>query len=175
MPAVVEIFRDILMLRRGPQDLPYSAQLLGIVAAICIAVQLPVAWMRDIGAGTVLVSAALWLAFSLGLLRLLLTLREKGSRFVQAATAFLGCNAAFNAIGIPIALLVGTPPQTPEQMTGAQVVAGLISLPLLVWKVAVDAHVFRHSLDISFGGGVAVALMWILATFALASLAGAPA
>lgn len=175
MSPVVEIFRNILLLRRGPQDLPYSTQLLGIVAAICVAVQLPIAWMRDIGAGTVLISAALWLAFSLGLLRLLLVLRDKSSRFVQSATAFLGCNAAFNVIGIPIALLVGTPPQTPEQMTGAQVLAGLISLPLLIWKVAVDAHVFRHSLDISFGGGVAVALMWILAAFALASAAGAPA
>jgi hypothetical protein len=174
MSSVVETFRDILLLRRGPQDLPYSTQLLGIVAAICIAVQLPVAWMHEIGAGTLLISVALWLLFSLGLLRLLLTLRNKGSRFVQSGTAFLGCNAAFNAIGIPIALLVGTPPQTPEQMTGAQIIAGLISLPLLIWKVAVDAHVFRHSLDISFGGGVAVALMWIIAAYALVILAGAP-
>lgn len=175
MPPVVEIFRDILRLRRGPQDLPYSVHLLATVAALGVAVQLPVAWMRSLGAGAILASAALWLAFSLGLLRLLLTMRSKASRFVQAATAFLGCNAAFNAIGIPIALLVGEPPATPEQMTGTQVLAGLISLPLLVWKVAVDAHVFRHSLDISFGGGVAVALMWIFAAFALASLSGAPA
>lgn len=175
MSSVVETFRDILLLRRGPQDLPYSTQLLVTVAALSIAVQLPVAWMREVGAGTVLAASALWLAFTLGLLRLLLTLRDKGSRFVQAATAFLGCNAVFNAMGIPVALLVGTPPQSPEQMTGAQILAGLISLPLLVWKVAVDAHVFRHSLDISFGGGVAVALMWILAAFALASLSGAPA
>ncbi|MFT3790549.1 MAG: hypothetical protein QM741_05625 [Rudaea sp.] len=173
MSPVVETFRDILRLRRGPQDLPYSTQLLATVAAIGVAVQLPVAWLRDLGAGAVLLSAALWLAFTLGLLRLLLTLRDKGNRFVQAATAFLGCNAAFNAIGIPIALLVGEPPQTPEQMTGAQILAGLVSLPLLVWKVAVDAHVFRHSFDISFGGGVAVALMWIVAAFALASLSGA--
>lgn len=175
MSSVVEIFRGILLLRRGPQDLPYSTQLLATVAGVCIAVQLPVAWMRDLGAGTVLISASLWLAFSLGLLRLLLTMRQKTNRFIQAATAFLGCNATFNALGIPIALLVGEPPQSPEQMTGAQVLAGLISLPLLVWKVAVDAHVFRHSLDISFGSGVAVALMWIFAAFALATLAGAPA
>ncbi len=175
MSSVVEIFRGILLLRRGPQDLPYSTQLLVSTAALGIAVQLPVAWMREISAGTVLVSAALWLAFSLGLLRLLLMMRQKTNRFVQAATAFLACNAVFNAIGIPIALLVGDPPQTPEQMTGAQVLAGLISLPLLIWKVAVDAHVFRHSLDISFGSGIAVALMWIFATFALASLAGTPA
>lgn len=175
MPSVIETFRDILLLRRGPQDLPYSPPWLAGAAALSVGVQLPVAWQRELGAGTVLLSAAVWLAFSLGLLRLLLAMRRKNNRFVQAATAFLGCNTAFNALGLPIALLVGEPPQTPEQMTGVQLLAALISLPLLIWKVAVDAHVFRHSLDISFGGGVAVALMWIFVAFALAALSGTPA
>ncbi|MBN8886938.1 MAG: hypothetical protein J0I77_14550 [Rudaea sp.] len=175
MSSVVETFRDILLLRRGPQDLPYSTQLLVTVAALSIAAQLPVAWIREISVGMVLVGSALALAFSLGLLRLLLTLRDKGSRFVQTATAFVGCDVAFKVMGIPVALLFGTPPQTAEQMTGAQMLAGLIALPLLIWKVMVDAHVFRHSLDISFGGGISVALMWILAAVALASLSGAPA
>jgi hypothetical protein len=174
MPPVLSIFRDILLLRRGPQDLPYATSLLTITALLCIAVQLPLAVLRDMALATVLVAGIVWLLFTLGLLRLLLILRDRGNRFVQAATAFLGCNMAFNLVAIPIALLVGTPPDNPEQLTGAQILAGLISLPLLVWKVAVDAHVFRNSLDISYGGGLAIALMWILAAFALGALSGTP-
>ena len=34
MPPVVEIFRDLVLLRRGPQDLPYSTQLLAVLAGL---------------------------------------------------------------------------------------------------------------------------------------------
>ena len=39
MPPVVEIFRDLVLLRRGPQDLPYSTQLLAVLAVACIVAQ----------------------------------------------------------------------------------------------------------------------------------------
>jgi hypothetical protein len=45
---------------------------------------------------------------------------------------------------------------------------------LLIWKIIVDAHVFRHSFDVPFLSGVVIALLWIIAAMALAGAAGAP-
>ena len=174
MPPFFYLIRDICLLRRGPQDLPYSVPLLLSVAAGCVLLQLGVAIARDASLSGVLAGAILWLMFTLGALNLVLTLRSLRNRFVQAATALLGCALAFTLLSLPIALLVGEPPTAGEKMTPLQLLLGLVSLPLLVWKVLVDAHVFRHSFDIPFLSGVVVALLWIIAAMALASVAGAP-
>ncbi len=174
MPAFVSILRDILLLRRGPQDLPYSPQLLITLGGLCVLLQLTVTLMRGVPVGAVMLGAALWLAFTLGTLRLILQLRGLSNRFVQAATALLGCNLAFTLLAIPVALLTGdAPPTTPEAMTPGQVLAGIVALPLLLWKIAVDAHIFRHSFEIPFLSGIVIALLWIVAALALSGL-GAP-
>lgn len=175
MPPFVLILRDILLLRRGPQDMPYSTQLLISMGALCVLLQLGVTVLRGQPVGAVIAGAALWLAFTLGALRLILTLRGFANRFVQAATTLLACNLVFTAFAIPVALLAGEPPVSPETMTPAQIIAGLVSLPLMLWKIAVDAHVFRHSFQVPFLSGIVIALLWIVAVLELSVLAGAPA
>ena len=174
MPPFFYLIRDICLLRRGPQDLPYSVPLLLAVAGACVLLQLGVAIARDVALSGVLAGAIVWLMFTLGALNLVLTLRNLRNRFVQAAIALLGCALAFTLLSLPIALLVGEPPTSGEKMTSLQLLLGLVSLPLLVWKVVVDAHVFRHSFDIPVLSGVVVALLWIIAAMALASVAGGP-
>ncbi len=175
MPPLFNLIRDICLLRRGPQDLPYSLPALTAVAAGCVIVQLGVAVARSAPLGGVLAGAILWLAVTLGALNLILSLRGLRNRFVQSATALLGCALAFTLLSVPIALLVGEPPITPDQLTPLQLLLGLVSLPLLIWKIIVDAHVFRHSFDVPFLSGVVIALLWIIAAMALAGAAGAPA
>jgi hypothetical protein len=175
MPPFFQLIRDICLLRRGPQDLPYSIPLLVAVAAGCVALQLGVAIARNLPLKGVLAGAVLWLLASLGALNLILNLRGLRNRFVQAGTALLGCAFVFTLLSMPIALLVGEPPTAPEQMTPLQVLIGIVSLPLLVWKIVVDAHVFRHSFDVPFLSGIVIALLWIIGAMALAGAAGAPA
>ncbi|HEY8011520.1 MAG TPA: hypothetical protein VIE67_11050 [Rudaea sp.] len=176
MPPVFLIVRDILLLRRGPQDLPYSTQTLAAVVALCVVMQIGVAlFAHEVSLGGVLGGALLWLCFTLLTLNLLLSMRGLRSRFVQTATALLSCALVFTAISAPIALLAGDPPATPEQMTPLQLLLGAVSLPLLIWKVVVDAHVFRHSLNLPFAGGMLIAVLWIIAALLLSGFAGAPA
>jgi hypothetical protein len=175
MPPFFELIRDICILRRGPQDLPYSIPLLLAVAAACVVVQLGVAIARNTPLGGVLVGAFMWLMMTLGALHLILTVRNLRNRFVQAATALLGCALVFTLLSLPIALLIPDPPPTAQQMTPLQLVLGIVSLPLLIWKLVVDAHVFRHSFDVPFMSGLLISLFWIFAAFALSSLAGSPA
>jgi len=163
MPPFVYLIRDICLLRRGPQDLPYSVALLAAVAAAWMVLQLGVAVARAAPIDGVFAGATLELMFTLGALNVILTLRGLRNRFVQTATALLGCTLVFILLNVPILLLIGDPPTTVQQLSPLQVLLVLVSLPLLVWKVLVDAHIFRHSFDVPYLSGVVIALLWIIA------------
>ena len=112
MPPFVYLIRDICLLRRGPQDLPYSVSLLAVVASAWLVLQLGVAVARAAPLDGVFAGAALELMFTLGALNVILTLRGLRNRFVQTATALLGCTLVFILLNVPILLLIGDPPTT---------------------------------------------------------------
>jgi hypothetical protein len=175
MGRFLNVLWDICRLRSGPQDLPHSPQLLLIVCASGLALQLVIARVLGVEQDT-LGAGVLSLAFNLGALYLLLSLRGKSNRFIQAALALLCCALLFTLLSLPIAVLAGDRPLVPEQMTPLQLILGLVSLPLLVWKLMVDAHILRHSLDVPFLAGIVLALLWLIAELSLAATVGtAPA
>jgi hypothetical protein len=73
MPPLLQLIRDICLLRRGPQDVPYSIPLLAAVAVACVVLQLGVAVVRNVPLGQVLGAALIWLLFTLSALNLILT------------------------------------------------------------------------------------------------------
>src|SRR5471032_213008 len=106
MGQLLTLLWDICRLRRGPKDLPYSPQLLLIVAAVELGVQLAIASLLGMQQDT-LGPGVLSLALNLGALYLLLNLRGKRSRFMQTALAMLSCALLFTLLSVPIVLLVG--------------------------------------------------------------------
>lgn len=174
MPPFFLLIRDICLLRRGPQDVPYSPILLLAVASACVIVDIAVASARVISLGDALAGTLLGLAFTLGALNLLLTLRGLRHRFVQTATALLACALAFTMLNLPLLLLAGNGPITAATATPLQLLLSVVGLPLLVWQVIVEAHVLRHSLNVPMLTGVMIAILWIVAILALSMAAGAP-
>ncbi len=175
MQQLFLLLRDICRLRRGPQDLPYSPRLLAAVCLATLLLQLAIARVMGI-AGDTLGAGVLSLAFNLGVLYLLLNLRGLTSRFVQAGIALLCCAIIFSLLSLPIVLLAGNHPTVPEQMTPLQLLLGLVALPIVVWKLVVDAHILRHSMNLPFLGGLAVAVLWLVAELAFgAAIGSAPA
>jgi hypothetical protein len=166
MIYLLQLLRDIIQLRRGPQDMPYSPQLLVAVCVASLSLQLGIAYMIGI-TGNTLVAGALGLSINLGLIYLVLTLRGFSNRFVQAATTLLCCTIVFSIITLPIMFLVGSQPIVAGQATPLQALLGLISLPIVIWKLVVDAHILRNSLAIPFLGGLAVAILLIIAEYAV--------
>ena len=73
-----------------------------------------------------------------------------------------------------IVLLSGGRPLSPDQVTPLQALLGLVALPVMVWKLVVDAHILRHSLNVPFFGGLALAVLWIIAELALGAVLHAP-
>ena len=176
MPPLFLIFRDILLLRRGPQDLPHSPQLLAAIAAGCVVAQtFAAAMLVEQPATTLLVSALLSVLLTLIAMNVMLGLRRLRNRFVQSATALLGCNLVFTLIGIPIATFLPTKPTAPDQMPTIALLFAPLLLAYVIWQIAVNAHVLRHSLDLPLWGGVAMVLLWVVLAAFLSGIAGAPA
>jgi hypothetical protein len=174
MPPFFNLIRDICLLRRAPQDLPYSVANLFAVVVACVLLDLAVAVVRATPLADALAGAVLGLGFTLGTLNLVLSLRGLRNRFVQAATALLACALAFTLLSLPLLLLTGEPPKSAATATPLQLLLSAIGLPLLVWQVIVEAHVLRHSLDVPFLTGIMIAILWIVAILALGAAAGAP-
>lgn len=158
MPSLLVTLRDILLLRRGPQDLPYSPILLLIVAAADLALQqwatalLPVEHDQP---ARVVVEVALYL----GLFYLLLHALQRQARFVQAATASVCVDALTNALVLPLLSLMepalrasAQPGATPETVAGAMnggvALASLLFIAIVVWRLVVNVHILRQTLEI---------------------------
>lgn len=180
MPPVVELFRDLVLLRRGPQDLPYSTQLLAVLTVACIVVQTVARTIpAPIGLGESFLSSLLETLLVLVALRMVLRMRDLGSRFVQAASGLVGCNLIFTLINIPVALAFGKIPLeagriVPEQITPTQMLLSPLILALGIWQLAAIANVLRHSLNLSFASGIAVIFGWIALLSLLLGLVAGP-
>ena len=151
MPALLVILRDILFLRRGPQDLPYSPLLLAIVAAVCLMISL---WAGSIlmpKQTDTLLRVLAGLLLHLGFLYLLLNALQHQARFVQTALASLLVDVLFTAVVLPL-LPIFEPfsrnAPTPDNVNGVAAIASLLLLALGVWRIVVDAHILRAALEV---------------------------
>lgn len=101
---------------------------------------------------------------SLGLLLLALRALNRTQRFLQTATALLGCGAMLSFLAIPPLILAAS-----DGQQGFSVLAGLVLLVLLGWNIVVIGHVLRHAFDLQLGQGVAIAVIYSLLSYSLIS------
>lgn len=166
----------LVLLRCGPQDLPFDARLLLRLLAAWVLLQLFVqhVWLDSgAGAGQLL----LVLGFLLLPIHVLLALRGRRARFVQTALGFVGASLLFGLLLLPVVqVLQGIDPQRVEAegLTALQALASWAYLILTAWKLAVDAHIWRNALDWPPPLAIATSLaLFLVEVAALSRLAGA--
>lgn len=154
MAELIRAFFDITLRRRGPEDLPASGFLLGLVLGCYALVSgLGVAvYARSVADFSA--QLALDLALFFGFFVLLLALYRRTGRLLQTLTALLGTGAMLSAIALPLLLWLRTEdPETP----GAGVPALGMYL-LVLWSLMVTGHILHRALEIPFVGGMVLAL-----------------
>ena len=157
MEALSRFFVELCLLRRGPQDLPASSTLLGLILAINLVASLLVGLAADLSAPIALGQGLADALLTLGLLHLALRLTRHPARFVQLATALLGAGALLSLVAVaPLMLLSGA------ESRGETSLAGLPLLVLLFWSLLVTGHILRHGLDLRLGQGVLIAVAYNL-------------
>ncbi|GAA0716256.1 hypothetical protein [Dokdonella soli] len=156
---------NLCRLRGGPQDLPYSPNLLALLVVAGTALDALTGGLLG-EVGTTLARSLLSTGVVLALCWLALAIRNLRSRFVQTATALVACSIVFSLLQLPLALLAGPPPVNAGALTGLQLLLGWITIALFVWQLSVDAHIMRHAMEAPYALAFALVASWVLAYWA---------
>ena len=156
--TLVRPFISISLLRAGPQMLPKSGLLLGLVMLIFAVISAIAYGMRydlQVVSAAVVVELAMLSTF----VAAVLTLYGRSERIVQTLTALVGCGAMIGLVMLPLQVLFIQAELNQQQ--GAQHV--LIVLLFLIWEVLIRGHIFRHALDrgLTFGLMLSITYFWL--------------
>ncbi len=154
MKALVDLFWQILLLRRGPQDVPDAPVLTGLLAALYVLVSLPLGLTSFGGWGRSLGAVLLELALSAALLFAALQVRGHAARWRQTYAAILGTGTLIGVLALGYRLL-GT-------LLGLTPLADLLDLAFLVWSLVVLGHILRHALEIPMALAIVLALAYTM-------------
>ncbi|HEY8520937.1 MAG TPA: hypothetical protein VIN61_12715 [Gammaproteobacteria bacterium] len=170
MWTLVLAFVDIALHRRGPQHLPASGFLFGLVVAVHILIGI-VSLQLVVPLSRALVVVLGDTALMLGFLALLLKAFGRDARFLQTATAICGTEALFNALSVP---LVAT---RPEDAAGAPAegAGALLLLGLFCWSVDVSGYVVSRAIERPYVVGLSIMVAYLLLTLRLEAALFPPA
>jgi hypothetical protein len=166
MRALFDLFFDICLLRRGPQDIPASSTLLWL-CVLAYLVSGYAALLAGVGAAYPLHSLLLALA-DLGLLVAMsyIVLRTLGhsARLAQTLTALTGCGTLLQLIALPLGLWFD---RAHANHSGADAPL-LLWLLLLFWSITISAHILRHGFGVNFGTGLVYAFAYLFLSWSIA-------
>lgn len=133
------LFFPICLLKKGPQDLPWSMSLLLraclvqlISSAVLFLLITPFAgaWYR----------AVIGLALSLVVWSLVLLISNRRERLMQVLTAVQGVAALLNIAMWPLFFGLSMLPQ-------GGMLLGLLNLAIIAWSIVIHAHIIGHALE----------------------------
>jgi hypothetical protein len=141
---IIRTYADIVLFRRGPEDLPASQALLIVTIAANVLLDFAASTLLPTpGNANQLVIALIQVAFVLAWYWGLLRIAGKPERFLQTATAGFGIQLVLGPLLVVVALAV------PEPLAGAQA-PFWVALPLIVlgvWVLAVGSRILRAATE----------------------------
>lgn len=143
MKPLLQLFLDILFLRRGPQDVPVSAVLLVLVALAYGLLHLVLGWW-EAGLSRAVLATGLDLGLTAGLLLLALRARGRAARFQQSFTAYLGTGFLLALLALPLLWVFSHTAGSAE----VPLLAVLVWFALLFWSLSVLSHILRQALEL---------------------------
>jgi hypothetical protein len=158
MKELIQLFAQIALLRRGPQDLPASPLLLAVTVAGYFAVNFLVSALLPPIAGWP-AHLAVDVAFMLAWYVLLLRLAGKSERTLQTTTAVFG----FQMVLAPLLVTSEWLTRRFAQDATWQFPVTLMGLVLVIWVIAANSHVVKAALEWSRPASVSLVILQILA------------
>jgi len=157
MLQLSKIFWDICRLRSGPQELPARFYFLIVIVLAAIIVDsfsssilIPGLTGLEITMTIVIYNIVL-----LAAVYYLLKLVGYVERGLQTITAIAGSGLFISLVLMPALLLINTSPQEVKPF-------GFLILADNIWRLAVNAHIFRHALSISLPMSMVISISYLL-------------
>lgn len=162
MRTLFDLFLDICLFRKAPQDVPASMVLLKLCLLAYALSGLLVLLITTTSIPVALLQILLDMVLLAGLLYLGLGLRHHARRFEQTLSALTGSSALIGLLALPVMFWLA------HQGQGGDVaLPSILLLVLMVWSIAVMAHILRHAFDISIWSGAALALSYTFLSWTL--------
>jgi hypothetical protein len=164
--ALLRALVGLCLLRRGPQDLPYSPLAVVWLVAALLAVQLGFSHAQGLTGPAHSARVLVTLIMLLGITPVLLERRGLGNRMVQTLTALAGSSLYLSLATLPIASALAPHLDSKEPPPMAFFLS-LAAVFLLIWKVRVEAAIWRQALDITAAPALMLTLGLMLVEFLL--------
>lgn len=154
-------FFDVCRLRKGPQDLPASPELL-LVTLVGYAGVVSLLTLFSRPAAAAVGASLTETTLIAGINFALLSLRRMEGRWMQTTTAMAGTGILFTVFAMPFFAGLSAAGAGPGAGP-AFIYAGLLFL--IVWNIAVTGHILKHALSLPFPVAVVIAAgyAWIVA------------
>ena len=155
--ALLQPFWQICLLRRGPQSLPASYGLLGVLLLLHVALGATLEFLSP-ASGRPLLGALLSTFAMLVMVSMLLQLTGFGRRLLQTLSAVAGCDLVIGALLLPLFAIA-----TPEPPLAVLLV--LAWFGLLLWNLTITAHILRCAIEVPFWVALVIAIGMVALLF----------
>lgn len=143
MIALLKLFRDLALLRRGPDSAPSTPVAMVITIAMLAALTAVLEWLLPRNDPNLIAKFVVSVVFTLGWYRILLTFSERGERFVQTIVAVFG----YQIILLPLLAVLDASIPAQGGMTGRGVAISLAFVGLLAWSLTVNTRIVEAALE----------------------------
>ena len=147
---------DICQLKKAPQDLPHSINLLKIVLIANLLVNflqsnLSIYWFSALliaVVGVLLIGGFSWIS---------LFFSRKMPRFYQTTTALLGTDTLIGVFMLPVIATMS--------LGQGGTLAFLVMISLIIWYWIITGHIMRNALEESLSFGLGLAFLYLLVSY----------
>jgi len=153
--SLLILFFDLIRLRRGPQDLPASQNLLIITGFLLIVTAILGDQMNNDFSGR-LVFALSQVAILTATVWGILALNQKSERVVQTLTAFYGTSVLIQLLVWPFRSWLLSMPEEARQQATVPLFAVVV---FAIWSFVVMVHIYRNALDSSRGKAILMSII----------------
>ena len=149
MSYFIQLFWQICLLQKAPQDIPYSRGLFFLLLLVGFLVNLLVnnlylaLSLPESDFGSVLLVVSIKTIFILGSVSVLMMLMGYSVRIIQTLSALLGTDLIISLLALPILLAI-------SYISQLEGYFGLILLFLIIWSLVIMVHILRHALSVGF-------------------------
>ncbi len=150
MLALIQTLFDIVRLRKGPDAIPHSGLVFGLVVVLWLFSSLVMtATTEELDDQSFLIGLIVGL-IGLACYAAVVILAGRGARIVQTVAAVLGCGALLNLI-----FVVGNLGLTP--LVGTNLTNIIVTL-VLFWSIPVEGHIVARAIERHWYVGIVIAM-----------------
>ena len=147
--TLFKTFVEIILLRKGPDDIPHSSVLFVMVAAIWFLTGVVAVMLVETYKSSSFLIDLMFAFVGLGIYAIVVNLFGKGERLLRCFTTILGCSIVFSIVQFGGSLVF------PSLLAEAEV--DLALLLIWLWSIPVEGHIIARIIERQWFVGFLVA------------------